>query len=492
MKNIFATLLFALSYTFQANAQTALPVLNAESGNRSIEQANCWGFGAVSYSNLEFRITGNYSMRSNQLTSASTSSCWIKTPWILPGSGNITLKARLENDGGTYRRIVFQYVPYDANGSGSKEGAVTVFHTYSFPTPHNIWIQDNSVPIPSAIANSTTPYKIIMSFIGSGGNSRAFVDDVNIPATYVSNPSNSCLPLVLVADADSDGVADTEDDYPNDATKAYDVDVPNASESTLMFEDLWPATGDYDFNDFVATYKAVAVTNADGNVVEMKISTTLNAIGASYNNGFAVQLDNIDPSKILSVEGNLIDNAKWVNVDKNGTELNQKYANIILFDQAQRVLPNSGGSGVNVNMDGPFTKPQTITVTVKFDVEKSGGVKLKELALNPYIIVNQNRAVEVHLPNFQPSELADLKLFGTDKDNSNFEKGKYYVTKNNLPFAIKVDAIIPHMAEKQDILSAYLKLADWATSEGNSSENWFKNEDGLRDNKFLIYLEGVK
>ena len=49
MKNLFKLLMIlALLATTYAKAQVTL---DCESGNRTIEQGNCWGFGAVSYTN---------------------------------------------------------------------------------------------------------------------------------------------------------------------------------------------------------------------------------------------------------------------------------------------------------------------------------------------------------------------------------------------------------------------------------------------------------
>ena len=49
MKKIFyITVLISLVMTTGSMAQVTL---NCESGNRAIEQGNCWGFGANSYSN---------------------------------------------------------------------------------------------------------------------------------------------------------------------------------------------------------------------------------------------------------------------------------------------------------------------------------------------------------------------------------------------------------------------------------------------------------
>jgi LruC domain-containing protein len=493
MKKLLLSIVTGLLLTANTQAQTALPVLNCESGDRKIEQANCWGFGATAYSNLEFRIAGFWSIRTNQLTSSLTSASWVKTPWVKMGSGNITMKARLENDRGTSRGIIMTYIPYDASSASiSKEGTETQFYTYAFPTPLNINVQTLTVPIPTAIANSSTPYKILISFVGVGGNSRAFADDISIPATYFSDPTNNCLPLVQISDKDGDGVADADDVYPDDKERAYKVQIPNATPSTLMFEDLWPATGDYDFNDFVTAYQAVAITNAENKVVEVNINVNALAIGASYNNAFAVQFDGLNQTKITGVKGNITNNSKFTTFNENGTEAGQDFANILIFDQARALFPGVSGSGINVNPEGPFVYSEEVSVTIGFKTDKDNAIEVGDLKLNPYIVVNQNRGIEVHLSDNIPSSLADKKIFGTEKDNSNFEKGTYYKTKNNLPFAIKVEGLIPHMVEKQDILTGYPKLADWAKSEGKEYENWYDADKGFRENKFLIYLEGVK
>jgi hypothetical protein len=58
MKKLLLSIVTGLLLTANTQAQTALPVLNCESGDKKIESANCWGFGATAYSNLEFRIDG--------------------------------------------------------------------------------------------------------------------------------------------------------------------------------------------------------------------------------------------------------------------------------------------------------------------------------------------------------------------------------------------------------------------------------------------------
>merc|ERR1711879_138237 len=83
-------------------------------------------------------------------------------------------------------------------------------------------------------------------------------DDFNDAVFYATaNPIESISiddvqPIDTPDDADGDGISDVFDDFPNDPSKAFHTN--NYSNSTLVFEDLWPQKGDYDFNDMVIDY----------------------------------------------------------------------------------------------------------------------------------------------------------------------------------------------------------------------------------------------
>ena len=486
MKSIFNIVnLLIFSAVLSVSTVNAQLTLNCESGNRAIEQGNCWAFGAVSYSNLEFRINGFWSTRSNQLTSSLLTSSWIKTPWIKLEPGNLTMKARLENSSGTSRGIVFSYIPYDNNAvSSSKEGTPTVFSTYTFPLPLSITIQDITVPIPAEIANSPNTYKILISFIGNGGNSRAFSDDIIIPGDYNSNPANGCLPMVTIQDQDNDGVADADDKYPTDNTRAYDNHFPSENTfGTLAFEDTWPSKGDYDLNDIVVDYKINRVTNAANNVVEVIATFVAKASGAGYRNAFGFQLDNIEPNKIVSVTGNKVGTVADVfKFESNGLESNQQYANIIVFDNFYEVLKHPGsGSFINVTKNAPFVPYVTLTVTIQMQPN----IPIADLPadkFNFYIVADvlkKGRGTEIHLPDGKPSSLANTNLFGTLDDNS--AGTKYYRTENNLPWGINVVQGFDYMIEKVSIDKGYNHFIQWAESEGAQFQDWHEDKPGYRN-----------
>lgn len=468
--------------------------------NNLPSNANCWAMAAMTgFYSPSTIISGGLSARTNQLTSSLPTSTWIKSPWLKPGSGNITFKVRLDGSSGTSRSLRVRFIPYNESAGTFKEGvAIADSFTYNFAAPVS-GTGSNSVryvsyTIPGSIANTNNVYKVMISFMGSGGTGRCFMDDLEIPGTYWADPSNSCLPLALVVDADSDGVPDSDDEYPNDAQRAYNNYYPEKGNGTLMFEDLWPSVGDYDFNDLVVGYRFNTVSDAANNIVEINYEITPKAIGASFNNGFGIMLNGITEEKIFSIEG-LNNNAKWLNLNKNGTEADQKTATIIVFTSANDVLPNPGGSsGVNVDIKAPFVEPKTISFSVKFR-EKDGKapnglVSMKELTadnFNPFIIINQDRGIELHLAGYNPSDKADSKLFGTFDDNS--KDGNYYKTKSNLPWALNIPAEIPYAKEKVDFVKAYTYFAEWAKSKGVLYSDWYEDNNKYRDYDMLYIVK---
>lgn len=296
------------------------------------------------------------------------------------------------------------------------------------------------------------------------------------------------------SDIDEDGVIDSEDEYPENAFMAFNTNYPAAGFGTLMFEDLWPGKGDYDFNDLVLNYRYNVVSNAAGNVVEVKYTFVTRAIGGSLHNGFAFQLDGIPAARIASVTGAKTNGITYTTFNSNGTEANQSIANIIVFKNAYELLQHTGGySFINVDPQAPNVGTDTTVVIVKFLVD---GVSPSEeytsiedfthAKFNPYIIVGQTRGKEVHLPNRVPSALMNKELFGTMQDNSIPTQGRYYKTESDLPWALDVTQSIPYTTEKTDFTEAFLKFGAWAASGGTIFTDWYLDMPEYR-NSAKIY-----
>ncbi|GCD78045.1 hypothetical protein JCM31826_15270 [Thermaurantimonas aggregans] len=476
-------------------------VLNAESGNRNIDAANCWVFGGVTYTNASTRISGNWSMQTGQASTMSPTAFWIKSPWVRNLGSQLSIKLRLSAANGTTRGIYVSYIPVNKQNTSNYEGSINPFYTYAWPSI-NTNIVELTISIPTEIQNSQEPVKFLISFIGTGGNSRIIADDFIIPGTYAADPANGCIPNNVITDTDGDGVADNDDDFPNDPTRAFRNFSPAANTfGTFAYEDLWPALGDYDFNDLVVDYQMEYATNADNLMVDLKIKLYIRAIGASIPSGFGISFDNISASSVASVTGmRLFDG--YINIAANGLEAGHDNVVIIPFDNAIKCV--NWGSQPTFNTT-PGYQPgtsDTITITILFNqpvpvariqiggqepaVTTKSVVGPPTVTVNPFMIKGKIRGQEIHLPGMPPTALANTQLFGTIDDDTNPGQGRYYVTKNNLPWAIHLPVKFDYPTEKTDILKAYKKLADWAQSNGELFTDWYLNLPGYRDDKHLF------
>ncbi len=78
----------------------------------------------------------------------------------------------------------------------------------------------------------------------------------------------------------------------------------NTKTGVLAFEDNWPMTDDYDFNDAVLKYNITTTLDGDNNNHTVKSITMIydiKAIGASFHNGIAVRIPGLSENMIESV-----------------------------------------------------------------------------------------------------------------------------------------------------------------------------------------------
>jgi len=282
-------------------------------------------------------------------------------------------------------------------------------------------------------------------------------------------------------DKDGDGIADSDDNYPNDPARAFNNYFPVAGFGSLAFEDLWPSRGDYDFNDLVVDYRFKIITNAHNKVSDVMAEFVIKAIGAGFENGFGFQLDGNTISKNhIRVEGTKLF-GDYIRLSENGIEEGQDEITVIVFDNANRCMPTATGFGVNVFPDKAYVEPDTIRLTLGLTPNLYTVNDLRLYNFNPFLIINKERGKEVHLPNRKPTSLANPAYFGQDHDDSSASEGRYYKTKQNLPWALNISSNYDHTIESNQITSAHLKFAAWAESSGKQFPDWFLNLPGYRD-----------
>jgi LruC domain-containing protein len=292
-------------------------------------------------------------------------------------------------------------------------------------------------------------------------------------ASYI--PSSSCNPgngTPPIQDADSDGVADNVDEYPNDATRAYNVYSPSQGNyKTFALEDTWPYQTDYDFNDLVVDYNIQSVTNAQNEIVEQFVTVVTKAMGGAANKGFAFNLSNLVPGDVSSVTGasnypQSGDGDLNVSLGSNGTENSQATAVIIAYNSVKDHWGDAAeGSFQNVRSADAYQDPDTSVLTITYTTPYDGTINVE-----PFAFVGA-RSKEIHTKNTEPTDLMDDSFFGTADDDSN-GSSTFYTTANGLPWAIVIEDGMETVEEKNDITTAYLKFASWASSGGTSDTDW--------------------
>lgn len=306
-------------------------------------------------------------------------------------------------------------------------------------------------------------------------------NDFNDLIFYVSaNPwegidVGSLPPVTPTQDTDGDGVADESDDFPNDPNRA----VLNNYTGSLAYEDLWPAQGDHDFNDLVLDYDVDHILNASNEVINIDADWTIKAVGASFNNGFGFELDQLAPAAISSFTGYDIQE-NYINLSANGTESGQSTATMIVFDDVYNLISTNGGAYINTEPGQNSVSPVTVSTAITFTNPTSQA----SVGIPPYdafLIVNGDRGREVHLPGKDPTDLADQALFNTLSDATNANNNFYYKTNNGLPWALNLSSTFAYPIETEPINDAYLNFSPWAVSGGVSKTDWFQDISGYRN-----------
>jgi len=275
-----------------------------------------------------------------------------------------------------------------------------------------------------------------------------------------------------------------------------------------LFEDLWPSTADYDFNDMVVdnlnTFEIRNVQNQPsgqkrptglGNKVisQLKGTYVVQANGAGFNNGLAVQLfgehynqdGSITPINDIS---NYISNFKFTNSsDKaNGGAKVELLPNgevvIIIFAKINDVKGSAyQNTDANILFELGDTINFTIDINTKIDQDYWNGKLCNFRYSHPFLLQNGNRSLEIHVAGEKPTMMANTSLFGTSEDNTNLAVGRTYVSKRkNFPWALSVPSNFIWATEKVDLLSAYPTFSNWIKNNKQNLNEWrFNKVDSL-------------
>ena len=139
---------------------------------------------------------------------------------------------------------------------------------------------------------------------------------------------------------------------------------------------------------------------------------------------------------------------------------------------------------VNTELGAQYFEPVSITLNIQLSNPKSYDA-IGSVPYNPFMVISQDRGREVHLPGYQPTDLVDSSLFGTLDDNSDPEQGIYYRSKTSLPWGIHLPESFAYPVERADVRNGHLRFSDWSRSFGFSYLDWYRPQDGYRNESQL-------
>lgn len=215
---------------------------------------------------------------------------------------------------------------------------------------------------------------------------------------------------------------------------------------TYLFEDNWPATGDYDMNDLVI---GIQINNKKmgGKTESAKIIYTLYATGATKQIGVGFQLDGIPASAV------------------SGAEQGQTNAVIQLFSDAHSLLGSSERTPINTY--NITAEPVVNEVTVNFNTPIDGVINVNNF--NLFIVTNgfdSDRRNEVHIAGYK----------GTDKAASSENSTANYVSnETGLMWALSIPSqdFATYPKETIRIDDAYEGFGSWI--KGDNTPGWYLN-----------------
>ncbi len=307
---------------------------------------------------------------------------------------------------------------------------------------------------------------IVGQYNGNQGNVRLNNWLVTLYDTDVSN-----------GDSDGDGVANNQDLEAGNPNIAGKISVPGGF---MMFEDLWPDKGDYDFNDlYIFISDSDFMVNADNKIVYFDLYFKVLKAGASLHNGLGLRFLNSETDGTTTTytsfdQGNMLNSViayslptNWSNGQSNGDWSTMTY--IDNFASNTAVLIHDIGE---MNL----TQGDNISLRIYFDPSQ-------EQPENPipdfFLFRSTDRSLEVHLPGYPPTEYANMDNFGTGNDASLLFPGNWYKTEDNYPWALYFsnDSWVPAVKENIPIFRAYPDFSGWVTSAGQNNQDWINNYD---------------
>jgi LruC domain-containing protein len=297
---------------------------------------------------------------------------------------------------------------------------------------------------------------------------------VRIDRRIVSNGDvNNNNPL----DSDGDGTPDNSDYYPDDPTRATKVVFPASGVAIVAFEDLYPTSGDADFNDIVIKVYNEEDLNTQGQIVRIRGQYKFLARGAGYNHVVLIKLPGSGTvtQKIYNGNGNLVSQ-----IYTRADSLQQ--LPLFLRDSLYfaNPVPTSNSiyrtydlCGWNSRPTDQYSPCYSSEVEIIFDQPQQKS-KITTAPYDLYVyVLNTNK--EIHFPG--------LYINNQGRD--------IYLDSDGFPWALLIPSEWNWPYEKKYITTGYPCFDEWYISHGTNYTDWYIRVDSTSSTNLFPYYNNI-
>lgn len=305
-----------------------------------------------------------------------------------------------------------------------------------------------------------------------GGNG---VDNVNSTGggSAIQNGDNtncnpSCYSPVIDEDGDGyesieNGGVDVDDNNPNVVSRNYPQG--QGLYHSLIFEDLWPCQGDYDFNDLILNYNVVEGKNGDNDITEIDFNFKVPALGGAFNNYTVLRVYDIDNNAALSRS-----DEESINVERVHDLTNQ--TTLFYFEDLKSYYSNNSAEVIN-------TREKTFNTIL----ELSGTVTGVDGMYDAFMLKDGDETAEVH-PNVVDGIQGVSSFFNSELSGCHEGAVIDFKTDDGFPWGIVVPIEWQWPKEGIDILDAYPDFRVFV--ESSPGLDWYSSNNPNRVTNKII------
>jgi LruC domain-containing protein len=253
-------------------------------------------------------------------------------------------------------------------------------------------------------------------------------------------------------DSDGDGINDDLDAEPCDLRTSMKLfDPADRTWGMMLFEDSWPAQGDFDFNDLVLAYNEVLNYDASGLFTGIRLDLRVMAVGAHYKNGLAFHVPGVTVSSVERLQ-------LFVDGQPQAVSARSGEANLVVNLASDLHALVGAPPATWVNTDPGLPTSRYVDITLIVDLNPGSPIAASGAPFDIFLF-NPDRGTEVHLPQYRGTSSLNGSLMQTADDGSTASRA--FVTKSGIPFALEFPEQVMYPVEGTSIASLFPTIVEF-------------------------------